>query len=261
MADRWMITAFILSIASNVAYAILDLFIQKLQNFEHLPAAQLIYIRMGGSLFFSLPWLYYTRTPHAPFGPPEIRHLLWIRAVSSVLSCSCGVLIFAYLTLSEGITIFSLRPFPIAILCYIFLSEPFSKTQIWGCVISMLGVVLIAYPQLLGVHVPLVDDGLEGSLSSRILGVVFGIGYMLVSRTPFVIPSTPSGWMYLIAVVIVFAVLAQWIMYGNWPTYPAVLGMVVITLTGLATIRGPQEEKEIGIDEEAAIPLIDDVEP
>ena len=48
MADRWMITAFILSIASNVAYAILDLFIQKLQNFEHLPAAQLIYIRMVG---------------------------------------------------------------------------------------------------------------------------------------------------------------------------------------------------------------------
>lgn len=44
-----------------------------------------------------------------------------------------GVLSLAYLARSEGITIFSLRPFPVAFFCSVFLREAFPRKQAWAC--------------------------------------------------------------------------------------------------------------------------------
>lgn len=72
---------------------------------------------------------------------------------------------------------------------------------------------------------------------------------------------------------IVFGVLAQAFIYKVWPTWPAVLGMVIIAVTGLLTIvsisfritlirtKGGDQvvaDKDINVkDEEAMLPLVE----
>lgn len=67
------------------------------------------------------------------YGPPEVRHLLWIRGFFAIMAVYFAIASFGRLTLSEGITLFSIRPFPIALLCYMVLAEPCTRTPTGGC--------------------------------------------------------------------------------------------------------------------------------
>ena len=63
----------------------------------------------------------------------HISALLWIRALNNTIDL---ILIFwgiQYLELSEYVSIIHWRPFPIALLCYVLLKEPFSYVQTLAC--------------------------------------------------------------------------------------------------------------------------------
>jgi len=86
-----------------------------------------------GTLMTTIPYLMYTKTPHAPLGPPEVRYLLWARGFIAYLGCQFGYISFGLLSLSEGITIYHLRPFLLIFLCWVYLGEKVNRIQIMAC--------------------------------------------------------------------------------------------------------------------------------
>ncbi|RXK39987.1 hypothetical protein M231_02782 [Tremella mesenterica] len=91
-------------------------------------------------------------TPYAPWGKggkEGIRYLLWIRGIIAWMGLWCGFEAFGYLGLSEALPILALLPFPTAGICWLFLKERFTLIQCVSCVISILGVIIIAQPSFL----------------------------------------------------------------------------------------------------------------
>jgi len=59
--------------------------------------------------------------------------ILWIRSFNLAIAAVAVVLSLEYITLSEAISILHMRPFPVLLLCYVFLGEPFSRIQLMAC--------------------------------------------------------------------------------------------------------------------------------
>jgi hypothetical protein len=83
--------------------------------------------------FLALGYVLRMGTPDAPFGPPPIRYLLWIRGCLLSMGLITGYSSLRYLTISEFLTIFCCLPFPTGLLCWMFLGEQFTRVQMICC--------------------------------------------------------------------------------------------------------------------------------
>jgi drug/metabolite transporter (DMT)-like permease len=59
--------------------------------------------------------------------------LLWVRGALTGVGLLLTYTAFNYLDLSTALTVFHLRPFPTALLCYVFLNETFGRKKLICC--------------------------------------------------------------------------------------------------------------------------------
>ena len=124
----------------------LDAILGYLTNILVIPVYESICIRMvrhhqsEGMLIhqtlvfiLAIGYVLRTDTPHAPFGPPPIRRLMWIRGCLLSMGLITGYTSLRYLTISEFLTMFCCLPFPTGLLCWIFLGERFTRVQMICC--------------------------------------------------------------------------------------------------------------------------------
>ena len=66
-------------------------------------------------------------------GPPIVRQWIWLRGILSSLGLIMAFLGLRYLSISEFATVFCLAPFGTAIMCRMFVGEPFPSYQVVSC--------------------------------------------------------------------------------------------------------------------------------
>jgi drug/metabolite transporter (DMT)-like permease len=107
---------------------------------------QILFTRMALTIVCGCTYMYVTKTPHFPFGAPEVRRLLVLRGFAGFFGVFGMYYSLMYLPLAEATVITFLAPGLASWACSILLSEPFTRTEKIGGLVSMAGVVLIARP-------------------------------------------------------------------------------------------------------------------
>ncbi|KAK8202704.1 EamA-like transporter family-domain-containing protein [Phyllosticta capitalensis] len=110
---------------------------------------QVLFARMSITLVFSGLYMWWKNVDQAPFGPKNMRWLLLIRGFGGFFGVFGMYYSLLYLPLSDATVLSFLSPTITCIACYIFLREPFTRTQQIAGVISLIGVVLVARPATL----------------------------------------------------------------------------------------------------------------
>jgi drug/metabolite transporter (DMT)-like permease len=140
-----MIPLTAIALLSIALFSVLDAILGYLTNILLIPVYESICIRMvrpamGEALtlqtlvfFLAFGYVLQARTPDAPFGPPPIRGLMWIRGCLLSMGLITGYSSLRYLTISEFLTIFCCLPFPTGLLCWMFLGEEFTRVQMICC--------------------------------------------------------------------------------------------------------------------------------
>ncbi|KAK8158606.1 DUF6 domain protein [Phyllosticta citrichinensis] len=110
---------------------------------------QVLFARMSITLVFSGLYMWWKKVEQAPFGPKNMRWLLLIRGFGGFFGVFGMYYSLLYLPLSDATVLSFLSPTITCIACYIFLREPFTRTQQLAGAISLIGVVLVARPTTL----------------------------------------------------------------------------------------------------------------
>ncbi|EHA47540.1 hypothetical protein MGG_03957 [Pyricularia oryzae 70-15] len=113
---------------------------------------QLLFVRMAITVVFANLYMWWAKTPDAPFGKPGVRWLLLARGVTGFFGIYGMWYSIMYLPLAEATVITFLVPCVTGYLCHLVIHEPFTRKEQVASFIALIGVVLIARPAaLLGV--------------------------------------------------------------------------------------------------------------
>lgn len=113
---------------------------------------QLLFVRMAITVVFASLYMWWAKTPDAPFGKPGVRWLLLARGVTGFFGIYGMWYSIMYLPLAEATVITFLVPCVTGYLCHLVIHEPFTRKEQVASFIALIGVVLIARPAaLLGV--------------------------------------------------------------------------------------------------------------
>jgi drug/metabolite transporter (DMT)-like permease len=107
---------------------------------------QILFARMGITVVLASLYMYYTKTPHFPFGLPEVRWLLVARGFGGFFGVTGMYWSLMYLPLSDATVITFLAPGLACWACSFLINEPFTRTEKLGTFVSLVGVVFIARP-------------------------------------------------------------------------------------------------------------------
>ncbi|KAK7511246.1 EamA-like transporter family-domain-containing protein [Phyllosticta citriasiana] len=110
---------------------------------------QVLFARMSITLVFSGLYMWWKKVDQAPLGPKNMRWLLLIRGFGGFFGVFGMYYSLLYLPLSDATVLSFLSPTITCIACYIFLREPFTRTQQIAGAISLIGVVMVARPTTL----------------------------------------------------------------------------------------------------------------
>ncbi|KAF2745742.1 hypothetical protein M011DRAFT_469410 [Sporormia fimetaria CBS 119925] len=108
--------------------------------------SQIIFARMILTVFLASLYMWYTRTPHFPFGMREVRPLLVARGLCGFFGVFGIYYSLQYLPLADATVITFLAPSISCWACSFILHQPFTKMEQIAAYISLFGVVLIARP-------------------------------------------------------------------------------------------------------------------
>ncbi|WVQ70435.1 uncharacterized protein L199_008662 [Kwoniella botswanensis] len=140
----------ILALFSDLMFVLMDGVVQVLEDVHGIPTGQIVFIRMSSTIVFCFAYLSYT---HPSFIKESISSpkasLIWVRGFNNSLVIITMYASLLYITLSECTVILHLRPFPVGLLCFVFLRERFSIIQLLASVISFLAVILVIQPSSL----------------------------------------------------------------------------------------------------------------
>ena len=114
-----------------------------------LNAFEILFVRMGITVFFSVLYMWQQRTPHFPFGPREVRWLLVGRALGGFVGVWAMYFSLRYLPVQLAVVITFLAPFLTNFACSKIYGEPFTRTDVVTGMISLIGVILLAHPETL----------------------------------------------------------------------------------------------------------------
>ncbi|KAK6510071.1 hypothetical protein TWF481_004784 [Arthrobotrys musiformis] len=112
-------------------------------------ALQILFTRQVISVVLCSAYMHYTQVPHFPLGPKGVRWLLVARGVGGFFGVFGLYYSLTYLDVSDATVITFLAPSVAGFACYLILKEPFTKTEMLGGLVSLLGVILIARPTVL----------------------------------------------------------------------------------------------------------------
>ena len=107
---------------------------------------QIIFVRFSITLALSTMYMWYTRVPDFPWGIKEIRLLLVLRGLAGFVGVFGFYYSVKYLPLAEAVVISYLTPLLTAWSCSLVLHTNFTRRQLLGGLVSLLGVILIARP-------------------------------------------------------------------------------------------------------------------
>ncbi|KAL2004021.1 hypothetical protein VTN02DRAFT_819 [Thermoascus thermophilus] len=113
---------------------------------EGMNPFQILLVRMSITALASYLYMWYAKVP-APFGIPEVRMLLVLRAVGGFFGVFGIYYAMLYMPLSEATVLTFLAPIVTCYACsFLMPNEPFTRKQQLAALVSLLGVVLIARP-------------------------------------------------------------------------------------------------------------------
>ncbi|USW58574.1 Putative EamA domain-containing protein [Septoria linicola] len=110
---------------------------------------QILFVRMGITVILASCYMYYSRTPHFPFGAPEVRWLLIARGFCGFFGVFGMYYSLLYLPLADATVITFLAPGLACWVCSKLIDEPFTRLEKIGTGVSLLGVLFIARPTTL----------------------------------------------------------------------------------------------------------------
>ncbi|KAK3320777.1 hypothetical protein B0T19DRAFT_430451 [Cercophora scortea] len=113
---------------------------------EGMHPFQILFARMSITTVLSCIYMYRTKVPHFPLGPPGVRGLLVARGVTGFFGIFPMWVSMMYLPLAEATVITFLAPSVTGYLCHLVLKDPFTRKEQIASFIALAGVVLIARP-------------------------------------------------------------------------------------------------------------------
>lgn len=112
---------------------------------------QILVVRMAITYLGTRIYMYIYRDviPYVPFGDPKIRKWLILRGCTGFFGVFGSYFSLMYLSISDSVLISFLSPSLTIILAWIVLRERVHRYEVFGCIFSLLGVVLIVRPPFL----------------------------------------------------------------------------------------------------------------
>jgi drug/metabolite transporter (DMT)-like permease len=139
----YMLAAQVFGTLMNVTTRLLEIEGNKGKG---LHPVQILFARMIITVVLASAYMWYKKTPHFPFGMPEVRWLLAARGFGGFFGVFGMYYSLLYLPLADATVITFLAPGLACWACSILIKEPFTRAERIGTFISLLGVVLIARP-------------------------------------------------------------------------------------------------------------------
>ncbi|KAI8627550.1 DUF6-domain-containing protein [Xylariaceae sp. FL1651] len=112
-------------------------------------ALHIIFVRMLATAFLGTIYMRVKKVPDFPFGPRKMFGLLVLRGTCGFVGLFGLYYSLTYLEISDATAISFLVPTWTAVLCYVWLKEPYRIQEAFSGLISLAGVLLIARPAFL----------------------------------------------------------------------------------------------------------------
>ncbi|KAI0441801.1 DUF6-domain-containing protein [Xylaria telfairii] len=112
-------------------------------------ALHIIFVRMLATAILGSLYMWHKKVPNFPLGPRNMFHLLIMRGAAGFVGLFGLYYSLSYLEISDATAISFLVPTWTAILCYVWLGEPYRTQEALSGLISLAGVLLIARPAFL----------------------------------------------------------------------------------------------------------------
>ncbi|KAI1349272.1 hypothetical protein F5Y01DRAFT_290004 [Xylaria sp. FL0043] len=124
-------------------------------------ALHIVFVRMLSTAILGTLYMWYKRVPDFPFGPRNMIPLLVMRGAAGFVGLFGLYYSLSYLEISDATAISFLVPTWTAVLCFVWLKEPYRIQEAMSGLISLAGVLLIARPAFLfgRADTPLPDAG------------------------------------------------------------------------------------------------------
>ena len=107
---------------------------------------QILFARMGITFVLASGYMWWKQTLHFPFGMKEVRWLLVLRGLGGFGGVFGMYYSLLYLPLADATVITFLSPSLACWACSILIKEPFTRTEKFAGLVSLVGVILIARP-------------------------------------------------------------------------------------------------------------------
>jgi drug/metabolite transporter (DMT)-like permease len=146
-------------LSASLTFAILGAVVKVVSL--SLTNEMVVFFRNFCSLFFILPWIWYSR----PLGGLRTSYfpLHLLRSMAGLGGMYCFFYVIARLQLSESFLLMSTAPLFIPIIAYIWIHEPVERKVRGAIVIGFIGIILILKPGV-GVFRPIAFVGLGAGL-------------------------------------------------------------------------------------------------
>ncbi|KAI0424322.1 hypothetical protein F5Y09DRAFT_347835 [Xylaria sp. FL1042] len=112
-------------------------------------ALHIIFVRMLSTSILGMLYMWYKKVPSFPFGPQNMIPLLVMRGTAGFVGLFGLYYSLSYLEISDATAISFLVPTWTALLCYVWLKEPYRIQEAMSGFISLAGVLFIARPAFL----------------------------------------------------------------------------------------------------------------
>ncbi|RYC56515.1 hypothetical protein CHU98_g9700 [Xylaria longipes] len=122
-------------------------------------ALHIIFVRMLATAILGSLYMWYKNVPNFPLGPRNMFGLLAMRGTAGFIGLFGLYYSLSYLEISDATAVSFLVPTWTAILCYVWLGEPYRIQEAFSGLISLAGVILIARPAFLFGRATATDEG------------------------------------------------------------------------------------------------------
>ncbi|KAF2021454.1 hypothetical protein BU24DRAFT_487870 [Aaosphaeria arxii CBS 175.79] len=121
---------------------------------EKFHSLQIIFVRMSCTTIIGCLYMWYNKTPDFPLGRRGVRKLLVLRGFAGFIGLFGLYYSLTWLEFSDATVITFLIPTMTAIVCFVWLREPFTYKEAFAGFIAFCGVLFVARPRWLFPHPP-----------------------------------------------------------------------------------------------------------
>lgn len=173
----------VLALLGDGSFVALDALTQVMELDYGVPVGEILFARMSITTVFCIVILLQQGRSD------ELRQvfnlstssLWWARGVVCSIQMTCFFSSLRFLPLSETNSIFHLRPVGVAVLCTVWLGEPYHISQVIACIVSFGGVLLVVQPDFIFHH----GEGADRASADITIGVVLALTSMFFAAFDF----------------------------------------------------------------------------